>query len=158
MPLSTYIKKLRRYVGHDLLIVPAVNAIVRDRRDRILVCRRKDTNEWALPGGIVEPSESILKTVRREVYEETGVTCRIIRLTGVYSGKTEVITYPNKDRLHVVVTVFLCKASSIRLRIQTEETAGAKFVLPSYAFRVLATRYSQRLYDALSKKKSAQVT
>lgn len=158
MPTPAYIKKLRRHIGHKMLIVPAVNAVVCDHRGRVLVCRRKDTGEWALPGGLVEPGESILKTVLREVREETGITCRVTRLTGVYSGKTEIITYPNKDRVHAVVTVFLCSTNSTRLKIQIEEITGTEFVSPSRALLILASRYSQRLFDALSKKKSAHVT
>lgn len=158
MPTPSYIKKLRKSFGHGLLIAPAVNAIVRDRQGRVLICLRRDTNEWALPGGIVEPGESVLKAVHREVREETGISCRIHHLTGLYSSKHEIITYPNKDRLHVVVATFLCTTEHTKLQSQTDETTGAAFVSPAKAFQLLSTRYRRRMRDALSKKKSAQVT
>lgn len=52
--------------------------------DRILVQERVDPN-WSgvtFPGGHVEPGESVVKSVIREVYEETGLTVSDLRLCG----------------------------------------------------------------------------
>jgi ADP-ribose pyrophosphatase YjhB (NUDIX family) len=51
-------------------IVPAVSAIVTDDQDRILLIRRTDNNYWSIPGGQVEPGESLPQAVTREVAEE----------------------------------------------------------------------------------------
>lgn len=40
---------------------------------KILLIRRKDTGQWALPGGMVDPSEHVSVTARRELLEEAGV-------------------------------------------------------------------------------------
>lgn len=37
----------------------------------ICVIQRKDNNEWAIPGGMVDPGETISQTLRREFMEET---------------------------------------------------------------------------------------
>ena len=39
----------------------------------ILLIQRRDTGEWALPGGFIDNGESTLIAAQREVLEETGV-------------------------------------------------------------------------------------
>lgn len=54
---------------------------------RIVLARRRDTQLWSLPGGIVDWGEDIATAATRELYEETGLTVvRMGRLVGVYSA------------------------------------------------------------------------
>ena len=39
---------------------------------------------WTLPGGIMDPGETIEQTAVREVLEETGAKVKIDRMLGVY--------------------------------------------------------------------------
>lgn len=41
--------------------------------NRVLLCRRRDSGAWALPGGHIESGESAEEAGRRELTEETGV-------------------------------------------------------------------------------------
>ena len=52
---------------------------------RILLQNRvkKDWQGWTLPGGHIEPGESIVEAVMREMMEETGLTVRSAELRGV---------------------------------------------------------------------------
>lgn len=52
---------------------------------RVLLILREDAEMWGLPGGQIEPSESIAEAARREVYEETGLIVALDRLVGLYS-------------------------------------------------------------------------
>eukprot|EP00310_Coccolithus_braarudii_P004340 CAMPEP_0183379478 /NCGR_PEP_ID=MMETSP0164_2-20130417/125445_1 /TAXON_ID=221442 /ORGANISM="Coccolithus pelagicus ssp braarudi, Strain PLY182g" /LENGTH=315 /DNA_ID=CAMNT_0025557061 /DNA_START=261 /DNA_END=1208 /DNA_ORIENTATION=- len=38
----------------------------------VVVIRRRDTGEWAIPGGMVDPGELVSETLRREFTEEAG--------------------------------------------------------------------------------------
>ncbi len=64
---------------------------------QIVLTRRRDNGQWALPGGIVDWGEDITTTVKRELAEETGLELlKISRLVGVYSA-------PDRDpRLHSI--------------------------------------------------------
>src|SRR3954466_12295448 len=60
-------------------VVPCVGAVVRDAAGRLLLVRRGHApgrGLWSLPGGRVEPGESVEQAVAREVREETGLTVR----------------------------------------------------------------------------------
>lgn len=39
---------------------------------QMVAIKRKDTGEWAIPGGMVDPGESVSATIRREFTEEAG--------------------------------------------------------------------------------------
>jgi len=79
----------------------------RGRGARILLMRRSDNGYWGLPGGYVEPGESVSDAVAREVFEETGVRIRPGRLVGVYSEPArQVIEYPDGRRVQAVNLCF----------------------------------------------------
>lgn len=66
--------------------VPCVG-VVCWRGDEVLVIRRGRAprqGEWSIPGGKIEPGESLHAAALRELEEETGVTAEITRLIDVY--------------------------------------------------------------------------
>ena len=52
---------------------------------QILLTRREDFEVWCLPGGAVEPRESLAQAAIRETREETGIDVELTRLVGAYS-------------------------------------------------------------------------
>jgi 8-oxo-dGTP diphosphatase len=63
-----------------------VFAAIIDEDDRILCVRMNyATRAWTTPGGRMEPGESPLDAVKREVLEETGLDVVADELVGVYS-------------------------------------------------------------------------
>lgn len=78
-------------------VVPAVSAIVPDSDGRILLIRRTDNNYWSIPGGGLEPGESVSQAVAREVMEETGIACEVTGLVGIYSDPNHVAAYADGE-------------------------------------------------------------
>ncbi len=59
---------------------PCVGAVVLDDAGRLLLVRRRNApgrGLWSVPGGRVEPGESLPAAVAREVREETGLAVRV---------------------------------------------------------------------------------
>ena len=61
--------------------------------ERILLAHRRAIDWWNLPGGAVDPGETVDEAMRREVHEETGLEVEVGQLVGVYSKpqKLEVV-------------------------------------------------------------------
>jgi ADP-ribose pyrophosphatase YjhB (NUDIX family) len=55
------------------------------RDDHVLLTRREDFDVWCLPGGSVDPNESVAQAAVREVREETGIDVRLAGMVGVCS-------------------------------------------------------------------------
>jgi len=66
-------------------IRPGVAAVLRDGDGRILLHRRRVGGGWAPPSGSVEPGETLLAALHRELHEETGLAATVERAIGVYS-------------------------------------------------------------------------
>jgi ADP-ribose pyrophosphatase YjhB (NUDIX family) len=78
-----------------------------DGSREILLMRRSDNAHWGLPGGYVEPGESVIAAAAREVREETGFEVEIGRLVGVYSDpKSVVIDYGDRRRVQAINLCF----------------------------------------------------
>jgi 8-oxo-dGTP pyrophosphatase MutT (NUDIX family) len=80
-------------------LVPSVNVAVADEHGRVLVIRRSDNDNWALPGGAMDYGESISDAAVRETKEETGVDCEITGLVGVYTNPRHVILYTSNGEV-----------------------------------------------------------
>jgi len=59
-------------------------AWIEDAEQRVLLVRQAlGLRLWTLPGGKVKRGESLVKAIRRELYEETGLRVEIGSLLGV---------------------------------------------------------------------------
>jgi ADP-ribose pyrophosphatase YjhB (NUDIX family) len=80
-------------------LVPSANVVVTDDRGRILMIRRTDNGNWALPGGAMDLGETIVQAAEREVREETGVDCRVTGLVGIYTNPNHVLEYTSNGEV-----------------------------------------------------------
>lgn len=126
MATPEFIAHLRRSIGHDLLVLPGVAAIIVDDQGRVLMVRRSDTGAWQLPSGIVEPGEHPAETMVREVAEETGLEVTVDAIAAIV-GKRRVV-YPNGDECEFVTAVFRCTRIGGELRPDGEEVIEAGFL------------------------------
>ena len=79
------------------VVVALAFALVRDARGRVLLAHRVDTGNWELPGGRIEPGETVTAAVTREVAEETGLPITVTGLAGVFCDPGHVVVYPATD-------------------------------------------------------------
>jgi 8-oxo-dGTP pyrophosphatase MutT (NUDIX family) len=87
------------------LVASAGVAIVDD--GRILLVQRADDGTWCIPGGHLEPGESLAECARRECLEETGWSVTLGALLGVYSDPVQQThTYPSGRRVQFIGAVF----------------------------------------------------
>jgi ADP-ribose pyrophosphatase YjhB (NUDIX family) len=128
MSMSPHVRRLRDAVGTELLILPSVTGIIFDDRERILLVRDIGSGVWTAPGGAVDPNENPSDAVVREVWEETGLYTKPVRILGVYGGPLCLVTYPNGDRTEYVMTVFECEVRGGTLQSVTDETTASAFV------------------------------
>lgn len=89
-------------------LVPAVTVVVVREDGAVLLIRRTDNGNWALPGGAIEMRESVAEAAVRETLEETGVKVEITGLAGIYSDPRHVIHYTSNQEVRrefaIVVT------------------------------------------------------
>jgi 8-oxo-dGTP pyrophosphatase MutT (NUDIX family) len=105
VPVPDFVLRLREKVGHELLWLPGVTAVVLDE-DRVLLVRRADNGQWGPVSGIVEPGEHPADAAVREVLEETGVGCSVELLAWV--NVTGPIVHANGDRAQYLDHTFRC--------------------------------------------------
>jgi ADP-ribose pyrophosphatase YjhB (NUDIX family) len=80
-------------------LVPSVNVAVSDGQSRLLMIRRSDNDNWALPGGAMDCGESIADAAVRETKEETGIDCELTGLVGIYTNPRHVILYTSNGEV-----------------------------------------------------------
>ncbi|RYD68628.1 MAG: NUDIX domain-containing protein [Verrucomicrobiaceae bacterium] len=108
--MSPYYQRLRASVGTDLLMIPAVAAVIHDEAGRLLLQEKHD-GSWSLPAGAIEPGERPEAAIEREVLEETGLQCVSSKVLSVLGGSEFRYTYSNGDFVEYVVILFHCVVS-----------------------------------------------
>ena len=112
--------------------------------ERILLGLRRDIDWWNLPGGGMEPGETVDEALRREVHEETGLEVAVGQLVGVYS----------KPQKQEVVLTFRCQITGGTLQ-PTVETRESRFFDPHSLPLNLLPKHRERVQDALLNQQNA---
>lgn len=74
-------------------LVPAAGVLAVDDEGRLLLQRRRDTGQWAIPMGRMELGETPSQCAIRETLEETGVQVEITGMLGIYSDPGYIVAY-----------------------------------------------------------------
>ena len=88
-------------------LVPSVNVVVVNEAGEILMIRRSDNDNWAVPGGAIDLGESMVQAAVRETREETGIECQITGLVGVYTDPKHVILYTSNGEARQEFSILL---------------------------------------------------
>ncbi|WP_082374049.1 NUDIX hydrolase [Nocardia sp. NRRL S-836] len=115
----------------------SVAGIVVNDEGKVLVIRRRDNGHWEPPGGVLEISETFEEGARREILEETGISVRVERLTGVYKNMKRCI----------VAMVFRCVPLDEPSRA-TEEASEIRWMTLGEVRESMSPAYAVRVIDA----------
>ena len=127
MGVPDYILRMRKHVGHDLLWLPSVSAVVRNDAGELLLGQRADDGRWSVVSGFVEPGEQPATAVVREVLEETGLEVEPLRLSSAVSHPH---TYPNGDHCEYLNLGFHCRLLGGEVRVNDDESLDVRWFPP----------------------------
>jgi ADP-ribose pyrophosphatase YjhB (NUDIX family) len=109
-------------------IVPSVNIAVTNEAGEILLVRRSDNDNWALPGGGVDIGESLAEAGVRETREETGIECEITGLSGIYTDPGHVILYTSNGEVRQEFSIVLTARATGGRPSPSSETSEVRWV------------------------------
>ena len=132
-------------------------AIFDESGTKVLLTKRADNGEWCLPGGLVEPGESVEETCIREVWEETELRVEITQLVGVYSDPNRLVEYPDGNRFQQISLFFAAKVVGGNPALSDETTAFGFYTIAEAQQMTLLSNTLQRMVDAFSHQEKTYV-
>ena len=111
--------------------------------------RRSDNGCWCLPGGGIDPGESVEEACIREVLEETGLIVRVTRLVGVYPSPHKIIEYADGNKYQGVTITFESQMIGGQLCLNKETTEFKYFSADQLDDPELMDGTRERVLDAL---------
>ena len=128
-------------------------AVINDAGE-ILLIRRADNGQWAMPGGALEVGETPAEGVAREALEESGVRCEPVSLVGVYDSRLSGST----SRHHLYQFVFLCRPNGGQLGAGSHaiEITDVGWFAENALPEGLGPSHARRIPDAFAAWRGAQ--
>lgn len=116
----------------------------------LLVQSPKWRDKWVMPGGHIEPGETIVDAVVREAQEEVGLQLTPIKIVSF----GELINSPDfHHTAHFIYFDVWCKTDSLDIRLDGRELTAYRWVAPTDALALpLAQSYDQTIRDYLAVK------
>ena len=111
-------------------IVPSANVVVTNDAGEILLVRRSDNDNWAVPGGAVDLGESVADAAVRETKEESGIDCEINGFVGIYSDPRHVILYTSNGEVRQEFSIVLTARATGGSPTPSSETSEVRWVPP----------------------------
>lgn len=110
-------------------LIPASNLLVVNAEGAILLQRRRDTGQWALPGGAQEIGESPAQCAVRECQEETGIIAEVTGFLGVYSNPAHIVEYTDGEIRQQYEAAYIGRPVSGAPTVN-DEADGVRWVQP----------------------------
>ena len=138
-------------IGKTATVMVGSSATIFDETgQRILLTRRTDNQRWCLPGGRLDPGESIAECCAREVWEETGLCARIVKLIGVYTTPDFLLEYGDGNRFQLISFNFEAIVIGGTLGLSDETIAYGYYSPAEIEELDLMEHHRQRIVDAFA--------
>jgi ADP-ribose pyrophosphatase YjhB (NUDIX family) len=109
-------------------IVPSVNVAVTNDAGEVLLIRRSDNDNWALPGGAVDLGESLTHAAIRETLEESGIQCEVTGLSGIYTDPGHILLYTSNGEARQEFSIVLTARATGGQPTPSSETSQVRWV------------------------------
>jgi 8-oxo-dGTP pyrophosphatase MutT (NUDIX family) len=111
-------------------LVPACGVLAVDDEGRILLQRRRDTGQWALPMGKMEIGETPTQCAVRETQEETSILVEPTGFLGLYSDPAHIVAYTDGE-IRQAYEVMLTARPVSRSPAVNDEASDVRWVAPA---------------------------
>ncbi|WP_164170418.1 NUDIX hydrolase [Ruminococcus flavefaciens] len=142
-----FILELRKKIGSRPVIMAGAGVILLNEKNEILLGRRTDNDYWDYPAGSMEIGESFEECARREVFEETGLTCGKLEYFMELSGEDTFYEYPNGDQVYLAVIIYICRDFSGELKVQEEEVYEQRFFPIDRLPKIPSLKIKSRIFE-----------
>jgi 8-oxo-dGTP pyrophosphatase MutT (NUDIX family) len=109
-------------------MVPSVNVVVVNDAGDVLLIRRSDNGNWAVPGGAIDLGESMVQAAARETREETGIDCEITGLVGIYTDPKHLILYTSNGEVRQEFSILLTAVATGGQPTPSSESTEVRWV------------------------------
>lgn len=126
--------------------------------DLILLIRRTDNGNWAVPGGAIDLGESVAQAAVRETLEESGIECEITGIVGIYSDPRHVILYTSNGEVRQEFSIALTARALSGQPTPSGESSDVRWIPVSDVSAYTMDRSMRiRINDFLARGKSPGV-
>lgn len=122
------------------------------KREKILLTRREDNGRWCLPGGRLDSGESASECCIREVWEETGLKAKILKLVGIYTSPDMVVRFRDGNTHQMIAMCFECEITGGTLGLSNETTEFGWFTPGEIETMDLVEHHRSRIADAVANR------
>ena len=127
------------------------SAIIENEKGEILLAKSpKWSNKWTMPGGHINPGETVFDATVREAHEETGLKLKALKIIGF----GELIGSKDFHRgAHFIYFDVYCRLESNNLKLDNFELTQYKWVKPENALKLdLAETYDKTIKEFIKYK------
>jgi len=129
--------------------IVAAGGVIVDRgtdAPKVLLVHRPRYDDWSFPKGKLDPGEGIEEAALREVSEETGIQCKILRKIATLRYAYQTRSGQSRPK---VVHYFLMEAISKEVRVPGMEVDRAEWLDFESARKILSYKRDRELLDSL---------